>query len=141
MTTPLKWNMSRGYTFYTWIRVESFPGEPFAASVPGGSPREAAASTDSAGGATRVREEVAPPPPAMALFNATMFDGRGVAFAVHAAGLIVQVRALEVVRLRWRASPPHRPRENGLVHPADTSRSNLAAAALARVSRWRLSEP
>jgi hypothetical protein len=34
-----------------------------------------------------------PPPPAMALFNATMFDGRCVAFAVHAGGLIVQVRA------------------------------------------------
>ena len=28
---------------------------------------------------------------------------------------------------RWRASPPHRPREDGLVHPADTSRSNLAS--------------
>jgi hypothetical protein len=27
-----------------------------------------------------------------------------------------------------RASLPHRPREDGLTHPADTSRSNLAAA-------------
>jgi hypothetical protein len=27
-----------------------------------------------------------------------------------------------------RASPPHRPREEGLAHPADTSRTNLAAA-------------
>jgi hypothetical protein len=26
------------------------------------------------------------------------------------------------------STPPHRPREDGLVHPADTSRSNLAAA-------------
>jgi hypothetical protein len=35
---------------------------------------------------------------------------------------------------RWT---PHRPREDGLTHPADTSRSNLAAA-LALLSRWRL---
>ena len=27
-----------------------------------------------------------------------------------------------------RVSPPHRPREDGLAHPVDTSRSNLAAA-------------
>jgi hypothetical protein len=39
----------------------------------------------------RTSEEV-PPPPAMALFNTTMFDGRCVAFAMHAGGLIVQVR-------------------------------------------------
>ena len=31
---------------------------------------------------------------------------------------------------RDRASPPHRPREDGLAHPVDTSRSNLAAAWL-----------
>jgi hypothetical protein len=34
-----------------------------------------------------------------------------------------------------RASPPHRPREGGLAHPADTSRSNLADA-LGLLSRW-----
>jgi hypothetical protein len=34
--------------------------------------------------------------------------------------------------------PPHRPRENGHAHPADTSRSNLASA-LGLLSRWRLS--
>jgi hypothetical protein len=28
------------------------------------------------------------------------------------------------------ASPPHMPREDGLAHPADTSRSNLAAACV-----------
>jgi hypothetical protein len=27
-----------------------------------------------------------------------------------------------------RASPPHRSREDGLAHPADTSRTNLASA-------------
>jgi hypothetical protein len=32
------------------------------------------------------------------------------------------------------------PREDGLTHPADTSRSNLAAA-LSLLSRWRLSKP
>jgi hypothetical protein len=35
--------------------------------------------------------------------------------------------------------PPHRPREDGLTHPADASRSNLAFA-LALLSRWRLSK-
>jgi hypothetical protein len=39
-----------------------------------------------------------------------------------------------------RASPPHRPREDELGHPADTSRTNLAAA-LGLLSRWRLSKP
>jgi hypothetical protein len=39
-----------------------------------------------------------------------------------------------------RASPPHRPREDGLDHPADTSITHLAAA-LALLSRWRLSKP
>jgi hypothetical protein len=39
-----------------------------------------------------------------------------------------------------RASPPHRLREDGLIHPADTSRTNLAAA-LRLLSRWRLSKP
>jgi hypothetical protein len=39
-----------------------------------------------------------------------------------------------------RASPPHRSREDRLTHPADTSRSNLAAA-LALLSRWRVSKP
>jgi hypothetical protein len=39
-----------------------------------------------------------------------------------------------------RASPPHRPREDGLAHPADSSRTNLAAA-LGLLSRWRLSKP
>jgi hypothetical protein len=39
-----------------------------------------------------------------------------------------------------RASPPHVPREEGLAHPADPSRSNLAAA-LGLLSRWRLSQP
>jgi hypothetical protein len=32
---------------------------------------------------------------------------------------------------KHRASPPHRPREDWLTHPADTSRSNLAAAGSA----------
>ena len=35
----------------------------------------------------------------------------------------------------WLQCVPHRPRETGLAHPADTSRTNLAAA-LARPSRW-----
>jgi hypothetical protein len=39
-----------------------------------------------------------------------------------------------------RASPPHRPREDWLAHCADTSRTNRAAA-LALLSRWRLSKP
>jgi hypothetical protein len=39
-----------------------------------------------------------------------------------------------------RAWTPHRPREYGLAHPADTSRPNLATA-LALLSRWRLSKP
>jgi hypothetical protein len=39
-----------------------------------------------------------------------------------------------------RVSPLHRPREDELTHPAGTSRSNLAAA-LALLSRWRLSKP
>jgi hypothetical protein len=39
-----------------------------------------------------------------------------------------------------RASPPHRPREDALAHPADTSRSNRAAA-LGLLSRRRLSKP
>ena len=39
-----------------------------------------------------------------------------------------------------RASPAHMPREDGFAHPADTSRSNLAAA-LALLSRLRLSKP
>ena len=38
-----------------------------------------------------------------------------------------------------RVSPPHRPREDGLTRPADTSRSNIASA-LGLLSR-RLSEP
>jgi hypothetical protein len=48
----------------------------------------------------------------------------------------VQVGALTLPRLGFRvpaapversiAFPPHRPREGGLAHPADTSRSNLA---------------
>jgi hypothetical protein len=38
-----------------------------------------------------------------------------------------------------RASPPHRPREDGLTRPAGTSRSNLAAAL--GLARWRLSKP
>jgi hypothetical protein len=38
-----------------------------------------------------------------------------------------------------RASPPHRPREDRLTHPADTSRSNIAEA-LGLLSRWRLSK-
>ena len=36
-----------------------------------------------------------------------------------------------------RAAPPHRPREDRLAHPADTSRPNLAHA-LGLFSRWRL---
>jgi hypothetical protein len=36
--------------------------------------------------------------------------------------------------------PPHRSREDGLTHPADTSRSNLVAA-LGLLSRWRLFKP
>jgi hypothetical protein len=39
-----------------------------------------------------------------------------------------------------RAFSPHRPREDGITHPADTSRANLAAA-LGLLSRWRLSKP
>jgi hypothetical protein len=35
------------------------------------------------------------------------------------------------------ASPLHRPREDGLTYPADTSRTNLAAA-LGVLPRWRL---
>jgi hypothetical protein len=34
---------------------------------------------------------------------------------------------------------PHRPREDGLAHPADASRSSLADA-LALLSKWRLSK-
>jgi hypothetical protein len=44
---------------------------------------------------------------------------------------------------RWRAAEcrhPHRPREDGLTHPAHASRSNLASA-VALLSRWRLSNP
>jgi hypothetical protein len=33
----------------------------------------------------------------------------------------------------WRPSPTHRPREDGLAHPADTSRSNIASTL-----GWRL---
>ena len=51
----------------------------------------------------------------------------------HAA--VVEVRCPASARVsvsgaleRSRASPPHRPREDRLAHPADTSRSNLAAA-------------
>jgi hypothetical protein len=39
-----------------------------------------------------------------------------------------------------RESPPHRPREERLTHPADTSISNLAATLGLR-SRWLLSKP
>jgi hypothetical protein len=39
-----------------------------------------------------------------------------------------------------RASPPRMPREDGLTHPAATSRSNLASA-LDPLSRWRHSLP
>jgi hypothetical protein len=44
------------------------------------------------------------------------------------------------VRFPAAASPPHMPREDGLAHPAEPSRSNLAAA-LCLLSRWRLSKP
>jgi hypothetical protein len=37
-----------------------------------------------------------------------------------------------------RALPPHRPREDGLAHPADTSRTNLASASASDVA---LSKP
>jgi hypothetical protein len=37
---------------------------------------------------------------------------------------------------RQRATPPHRPREDGLTHPANISRTHLAL-----LSRWRLSKP
>jgi hypothetical protein len=36
-----------------------------------------------------------------------------------------------------RASPPHRPREDGLTHPADTPRSNLASASGLEVAAFR----
>jgi hypothetical protein len=59
-------------------------------------------------------------------------------------------RLRESARLPWVRFParwkrrrlysPHRPREGGLAYPADTSRTNLAAA-LALRSRWRLSKP
>ena len=39
-----------------------------------------------------------------------------------------------------RASPLHRPRADGLAHPVETSRTNLAAA-LGLLSSWRLSKP
>jgi hypothetical protein len=39
-----------------------------------------------------------------------------------------------------RAWPPHRPREDELTHPADTSRSDLAVPS-ALLLRWRLSKP
>jgi hypothetical protein len=39
-----------------------------------------------------------------------------------------------------RASPPHRPREDGLIHPADTSRTNLASV-LGLLPSWRLAKP
>ena len=42
--------------------------------------------------------------------------------ATRAKGALVSSSACE----RSRASPPHRPREDGLAHPADASRSNLA---------------
>jgi hypothetical protein len=41
---------------------------------------------------------------------------------------------------KTRASPPHGPLEDGLNHPADASRSNLADA-LNLLSRCRLSKP
>ena len=54
--------------------------------------------------------------------------------------------ALAEVRTRGRGggcstvSPPHGPREDGLTHPADTSRSNHAAV-LGVLLRWRLGKP
>jgi hypothetical protein len=54
--------------------------------------------------------------------------------------------ALAEVRTRGRGggcstvSPPHGPREDGLTHPADTSRSNHAAV-LGVLLRWRLPKP
>jgi hypothetical protein len=39
-----------------------------------------------------------------------------------------------------RASPPHMPREDGRVHTADSSITNLADA-LSLLSMWRLSKP
>ena len=48
-----------------------------------------------------------------------------------------------VQQRRWREAEcrhPSRQREDRLTHPADTSRSNLAAA-LALLSRWRLPKP
>jgi hypothetical protein len=58
------------------------------------------------------------------------------------AGKVSTPPAVSFVCGSWessRAWPPHRPREDGLAHPADTSRSNLAAA-LGLLSRW-LSKP
>jgi hypothetical protein len=60
--------------------------------------------------------------------------------------LIEEVRSsptltLGVSRLEGsRASPPHRPREEGFTYHAGTSRSNLASA-LGLLSRWRLAKP
>ena len=48
-------------------------------------------------------------------------------------------RVSSAVSQSSRASPPYRPREDGLAHPADPSRTNLAAA-LDLLSTWRLSK-
>jgi hypothetical protein len=53
---------------------------------------------------------------------------------VRARGFGLRVPAAP--RVSSRVSPPHRPRENGLAHPADPSRPNIAFA-LGLLSRWR----
>jgi hypothetical protein len=55
---------------------------------------------------------------------------RGTSLSYITLGFRVPAAPVE----RSRASPPHRPREDELTHPTDTSRPNLAAA-LALLSR------
>jgi hypothetical protein len=61
------------------------------------------------------------------------YSARGVACTGRGVELGLRLPAAPVESSR--ASPPLRPREDGLNHPADTLRTNLADA-LALLSRW-----
>jgi hypothetical protein len=53
------------------------------------------------------------------------------------SGCLLLLRILEPPKSHAARRERHRPREDGLMHPADTSRFNLSAAFF----DWRLSKP
>jgi hypothetical protein len=94
------------------------------------------------GGAVYMQRPAETPDSALQLdlLACSFFGNRGVAKVCASFSILNGFRLPAAPVESSRASPPHSPREDGLDHPADTSISNLAAA-LALLSRWRLSKP